>query len=111
MALAGDSAAQGSVAEALFRGHFQDGRDISDTDFLVSVGRGAAGLAEGRVRASLVSERTARQVDDDVWHATVVEEVKAVPCVTVLGRWRVGGYQEAEVFENLFNKIRVEDGL
>ena len=36
--------------------------------------------------------------------------VRAVPCVTMQGRYRVGGYQEQGVFENLFDKILKNGG-
>jgi len=40
-----------------------------------------------------------------------VEErgVEAVPCVIVLGRYKVGGFQREDVFETLFDRIRAEN--
>jgi len=32
-----------------------------------------------------------------------------VPCVIVLGRYKVGGFQREDVFETLFDRIRAEN--
>lgn len=93
--------------EDLFRGHFELGRDITDEDWLVKVGE-AAGLSEGDVRRAVGSEVAGLGVDEEVRSASVERGVEAVPCVTVQGRYRVGGYQERSVFEGLFDKIRRE---
>lgn len=94
--------------EQLFRGHFEQGRDITDADWLVQVGEQAAGLDAADVRRVLESDVAGAGVDDEVRSASVERGVEAVPCVTMQGRYRVGGYQEESVFENLFEKIRTE---
>ncbi|KAL6806606.1 thioredoxin-like protein [Trichoderma sp. SZMC 28013] len=98
-------AAQARVVETLFQGHFEDGRDISDEAWLVSVGV-AAGMPEPVVRLGLEDEDAARRVDAMAEAARDVIGVEAVPCVMVQGRYKVGGYQESQVFESLFEKIR-----
>ncbi|KAL7907139.1 thioredoxin-like protein [Trichoderma velutinum] len=99
------SAAQSRVVETLFQGHFEDGRDLSDESWLVSVGV-AAGMPEGVVRLGLEDEDAGRRVDAMADDARNVIGVEAVPCVMVQGRYKVGGYQESQVFESLFEKIR-----
>ncbi|KAL5091456.1 hypothetical protein Trisim1_003062 [Trichoderma cf. simile WF8] len=99
------AAAQARVVETLFQGHFEDGRDISDEGWLISVGV-AAGMSEAVVRLGLEDEDAARRVDAMAEAARDVIGVEAVPCVMVQGRYKVGGYQESQVFESLFEKIR-----
>ncbi|PNY28203.1 Uncharacterized protein TCAP_01870, partial [Tolypocladium capitatum] len=101
--------AQARVVEALFRGHFAEGRDISDEDWLVALGRDAAGLPEDVVRAELRDAGRARFVDDEAEAAVEEEGVEAVPCVLLLGRYKVGGYQEEHVFVKLLDRIREEN--
>ncbi|KFA62991.1 hypothetical protein S40285_06862, partial [Stachybotrys chlorohalonatus IBT 40285] len=96
--------AQAFVVEQLFSGHFEHGRDISDEEWLVEVGR-RAGLAEDDVRAVLRGEEAGAAVDREVEAAKSSGDVGAVPCVTVQGRYRVGGYQEPAVFKAVFEKI------
>ena len=105
-----DSAAQGQVVEQLFGGHFEQGRDLTDEEWLVSVGGEAAGLAEADVRRTLESDVAGGSVDDEVRSASVERDVRAVPCVTMQGRYRVGGYQEQSVFEDLFEMILSNGG-
>ena len=99
------SAAQGQVVDQLFRGHFEQGRDLTDEAWLVDVGREAAGLSPADVRRTLESDVAGGSVDDEVRSASVERDVRAVPCVTMQGRYRVGGYQEQSVFEDLFEMI------
>ncbi|KAK2591496.1 hypothetical protein QQS21_010816 [Conoideocrella luteorostrata] len=98
-------AAQARVVEGLFRGHFLLGKDISDEEFLVGLGSEAAGLPPDVVRFDLRNSDNGRFVDQEVEEAVEERGVEAVPCVTVLGKYKVGGYQEKEVFEQLFKKI------
>ncbi|KND90564.1 hypothetical protein TOPH_04823 [Tolypocladium ophioglossoides CBS 100239] len=97
--------AQARVVEALFRGHFAEGRDISDEEWLVALGRDAAGLPEDVVRAELRDARRAHFVDDEAEAAVEEEGVEAVPCVLLLGRYKVGGYQDEDGFVRLLDKI------
>lgn len=101
------AAAQAALLDALFRGHFEAGADIADEEWLVRVARSTAGLDDVAVRAALRSEEAGRMLEDEV-RSAAVGGVEAVPCVTVQGRFRVGGYQESDVFEGLFDKIRRE---
>lgn len=91
--------------EALFRGHFEQGEDLTDEAWLVSVGEKAGGLSGKDVRRVLQSEEAGRSVDEEVRSASVDRQVQAVPCVTMQGWYRVGGYQEEHVFTETFEKI------
>ncbi|KJK81972.1 hypothetical protein H634G_03235 [Metarhizium anisopliae BRIP 53293] len=102
-------AAQARVVEALFQSHFLDGKDISDEDVLVSLGSETAGLPADVVRSDLRDDDNGRFVDDEAEAAVEEKGVEAVPCVTVLEKYKVGGYQEQEVFEKLFERIWAEN--
>ncbi|EFY90512.1 DSBA-like thioredoxin domain protein [Metarhizium acridum CQMa 102] len=102
-------AAQARVVEALFRSHLLDGKDISDEDVLVSLGSEIAGLPADVVRSDLRDDDNGRFVDDEAEAAVEEKGVEAVPCVTVLGKYKVGGYQEQEVFDKLFERIWAEN--
>lgn len=99
-------AGQSGVVEQLYQGHFEDGRDLGDDAWLVTVGV-AAGIPEAVVRSGLEDEEAGRRLDAVAQAARDVMGVEAVPCVMVQDRYKVGGYQEAHVFESLFEKIRL----
>ncbi|KAK5995037.1 hypothetical protein PT974_03430 [Cladobotryum mycophilum] len=100
------AAGQARVVEALYQGHFEDGRDVSDEAWLVQVGV-QAGLPEEVVRLEMEDEDASRRVDAEAEMAREVRGVEAVPCVMVQGKYKVGGFQEGHVFEGLFDKIRL----
>ncbi|QUC21113.1 uncharacterized protein UV8b_05356 [Ustilaginoidea virens] len=102
-------AAQARVVEALFRAHFLLGQDLSDEDFLVRLGSETAGLPADLVRADLRDGDNGRLVDCQAEEAVEEKGVEAVPCVTVLGKYKVGGFQDAHVFEELFDRIWEEN--
>ncbi|KAI9151745.1 hypothetical protein HJFPF1_08955 [Paramyrothecium foliicola] len=97
--------AQARVLDRLYAGHFEFGRDITDQEWLVELGR-VEGLDPDEVRAVLTSEQAAWLVRREVAAARTEYGVAAVPSVTVQGRYRVGGFQEATVFEDLFERVR-----
>ncbi|KAK7421281.1 hypothetical protein QQZ08_009997 [Neonectria magnoliae] len=98
--------AQAAVVESLFRGHFEHGKDVTDQAWLVAVGRGV-GLAEDDVLRVLRCEATGLFLEDEV-RAAMASGVIAVPSVMVGGRFRVGGYQDTELFEGVFDRLRGE---
>ncbi|KAI5464648.1 thioredoxin-like protein [Mariannaea sp. PMI_226] len=105
-------AAQGAVVETLYRGHFERGMDVSDTTWLVAVGK-AAGLAEEAVLRVLRCDIMGSELEEEVRTAMACG-VEAVPSVLVGGRFRVGGYQDADLFEGVFDtyvRERTEDML
>ncbi|KAM0561039.1 hypothetical protein ACHAPJ_003539 [Fusarium lateritium] len=98
---------QSAVLEDLFRGHFEHGADIADEAWLMHVGRTRGGLEDAAMRAALRGPEAGQMLEEEV-RSAAVGGVEAVPCVTIQKRFRVGGYQEADVFEGLFDKIRRE---
>ncbi|KZZ96805.1 DSBA-like thioredoxin domain protein [Moelleriella libera RCEF 2490] len=101
-------AAQALVVEALFQSHFTLGEDISDQDFLVSLGSEITGQPADTIRSELENPENGRFVDYEVDEAAASKGVEAVPCVTVLSKYKVGGFQEQHVFEQLFERIWAE---
>lgn len=71
----------------------------------MAVGRDVGGLAGEDVMRVLKGEKDGWALENEV-RETATGGVEAVPCVTVQERFRVGGFQETEVFEALFDKIR-----
>ncbi|KAF5021067.1 hypothetical protein F66182_6900 [Fusarium sp. NRRL 66182] len=100
--------AQSDVLDALFRGHFEHGADIADEAWLMHVGRTEGGLEDKAIKAVLQCPDVGKLLEEQV-RSAAVGGVEAVPCVTVQKRFRVGGFQEADVFEGLFDKIRREN--
>ncbi|KAF4449709.1 hypothetical protein F53441_7046 [Fusarium austroafricanum] len=96
---------QSAVLDALFRGHFEQGADIADQTWLMHVGRTEAKLEDDAMKVALLGPEIGKMLEEEVRRAAT-GGVEAVPCVTVQKRFRVGGYQEIDVFENLFDKIR-----
>ncbi|KAF5239398.1 hypothetical protein FAUST_4963 [Fusarium austroamericanum] len=100
--------AQSAVLDALFRGHFEHGEDITNESWLLHIGRTEGKLDDDAMRAALMGPETGKMLEEEV-RSAAVGGVEAVPCVTVQNRFRVGGYQEANIFEGLFDKIRREN--
>lgn len=108
------NAAQSDMVEAIFRGHFEEGRDITDEGFLLEVGR-RVGLTDDEIMRVVRGDDglgariagTPGAVEEEVRRAMAMG-VRAVPCVTVAGRFMVGGFQDQRVFEDVFDKARRE---
>ncbi|OBS23737.1 hypothetical protein FPOA_04285 [Fusarium poae] len=98
---------QSAILDALFRGHFEHGEDITNESWLLHVGRTEGKLDDDAMRAALMGPETGKVLEEEV-RSAAVGGIEAVPCVTVQDRFRVGGYQAANIFEELFDKIRRE---
>ncbi len=104
----GGRAAASRMVELLMHTQFIEGNDVSQEEVLVRVAAAAMGLAAQDVRLELADEDATRRMDRDVEETREVRGIEAVPCVTVLGRFKVGGFQEEQVFSDLFAKIYEE---
>lgn len=110
-----------AMQAALFRGIFEEGRDVSDRGFLLEAAA-EAGLLEGpsedgggegdeeHVLAWLDGREGRELVDALERRAKAVVGIAAVPSFVVQGKFRVGGKQEEGVFLDLFERIRSEEG-
>ncbi len=102
----GGRQAQALAVELLMRSGLVDGRDLSDAEVLAQVAAAdGLGLDREDVFLELADDDATRRVDREVEAAREVRGIEAVPCVTVLGRFKVGGFQDAQVFTDLFDKI------
>lgn len=100
---------QAKVVDRIFSEQFEHAQDIyNNDDCLIRVGVETAGLTEQDIRLELADDDAETRLNREVELAREVASVEAVPCVTVLGRFKVGGYQEEHVFEKLFQKIYEE---
>lgn len=88
---------------ALYRGAFEQGRDISDRLFLLEAAA-QAGLDRDEVLAWLDGEE-ARRLADGLNRRAREVGIVAVPSFVVQGRYRIGGKQEEKVFLDLFERI------
>lgn len=113
-----DSSAAGSdddknilrdTQDALFRGEFESGRDVSDRVFLAEVALkvGLCG-SEEEVAACLDDPDARAEADALSRRAKEVVGITAVPSYVVQGRYSVGGQQSSEIFLRLFDRIRLE---
>ncbi|KAH8897070.1 thioredoxin-like protein, partial [Thozetella sp. PMI_491] len=97
---------QDAVVMALFRGAFEQGRDISDRGFLVEVALQLGLLPDdATVLAWLDSPEANARVDTSIARAKAIG-INGVPSFVVQDRYRVGGMQEPGIFLGLFDKIR-----
>jgi predicted DsbA family dithiol-disulfide isomerase len=94
------------VVEAVFAGHFTDGRDIGDPAVLAAIAA-SCGLRSTAARAFLASE-----TDTDAVHADNLRAhrlgINGVPCFVVSGCHAIAGAQEPEVIERLLDVAAVE---
>ncbi|KAB5566480.1 thioredoxin [Coniochaeta sp. 2T2.1] len=96
---------QKAMLDGLFRGVFEEGRDVSDHQFLaeVAVNAGVVETVEEAERV-MADEEMGRRVE---WESAQgrKREIEAVPSYLVQGRYFVGGMQEPEVFEEVFGRV------
>lgn len=107
IALAGQHAVQDAVVETLFRAYFMDGRDIGDNGELASLGL-SCGIKEDIVTYLAGDTDRARILAEDE-HVRDLG-VSGVPCFVIDGRYAVSGAQSPEVFFQIFDLVREEQG-
>ncbi|KAH7157595.1 thioredoxin-like protein [Dactylonectria estremocensis] len=98
--------AQAAVVESIFRGHFEHGMDVADAKWLLSVGS-SVGLEPKAVLSALDCPAMGRMLDDEM-AAAKAAGVIAVPSVLIGARFRVAGYQDPDLFEGAFDRLRKE---
>lgn len=96
----------GDLVEALFRGYFLDGRDLSDDAVLVEIA-GECGMDaddSGRYLAGRGDDQEIRAEHD----FAVSLNISGVPCFIVEGRYAVVGAQEPDAFGPVFDLVDEE---
>ena len=94
---------QTQVVEALFRGYFEEERDITSKEVLVEIGI-KAGLKEEEVKRVLEGNEFGEVVDREVERAQM-GMVQGVPHFTIDGVFEVSGAQEPETFVKIFERL------
>ncbi len=101
--LAGREGVQDAVVEALFRGYFTEGRDISDQKTLLEV-VAEAGLDRGRAAAELDADGSVAAVRAEEAQAHRLG-VQGVPFFVVNGEVSLSGAQEPGAFLEAFAQV------
>lgn len=109
---------QHQAVELLFRGHFENGEDVSSKSFLLRCARDLKLVDEfeafqGNPEVALLDwlhdSGTDRMVDYEV-HRAKWKDIAGVPTFTIQGKYRIGGAQEEGVFLDLFERIMKAEG-
>ena len=104
--LAGREGVQEPVGEALFRAHFERGRNLADPQVLVDAAA-AGGIPAERVEAMLASDEGLADVRAGLGQAQALG-IQSVPTFVINGRYAVQGAQPPEVFAQVLAKVAAE---
>jgi len=94
------------VKEALFKAHFTDGADISESSTLIALGK-EAGLEETAMLEMLNSERFGYEVTQDIQEARNIG-IRGVPFFVFNRKYAVSGAQPSDVFLQTLQKSFAE---
>ncbi|WP_292011020.1 DsbA family oxidoreductase [Chryseobacterium sp.] len=94
------------MEEALFKAHFTDGKNVADTDFLLSLAE-QLGLDKVEAKQVLNSDQYDYNVNQDIMEARN-NGINSVPFFVLNGKYAVSGAQPIEVFENALNQTYQE---
>ncbi|WP_243351273.1 DsbA family oxidoreductase [Stenotrophomonas acidaminiphila] len=104
--LAGREGVQEAVGEALFRAHFEQGRNLADPEVLAAAAA-AGGIAAARVETLLASDEGLAEVRAGLGQAQALG-IQSVPTFVINGRYAVQGAQPPEVFAQVLEKVAAE---
>jgi len=104
--LAGREGVQEAVGEALFRAHFEHGRNLADPQVLAAAAA-VGGIAAERVQAMLDSDEGMDEIRAGLGQAQALG-IQSVPTFVIDGRYAVQGGQPPEVFAQVLQKIAAE---
>ncbi len=104
--LAGREGVQEQVGEALFRAHFEHGRNLADPQVLAEAAA-AGGIPAARVEAMLASDEGLAEVRAGLGQAQALG-IQSVPTFVIDGRYAVQGAQPPEVFAQVLEKVAAE---
>ncbi|MES2480062.1 MAG: DsbA family oxidoreductase [Bacteroidota bacterium] len=99
---AGKFGLQDSAEEALFIGHFVEGKDISDNETLAAMGE-AIGLNRQNVVNFLSTDEMIKDVNQDIQEAEQIG-VTGVPFFVFDRKYAISGAQDEKVFLNTLEK-------
>lgn len=93
---------QHELADALFRGYFQEGRDVGDAATLLGIAE-AVGMDSQLADAALTEERWLDQVRSEL-AAAREHDVSGVPCLLFAGRFSLPGVQADDVMTHFIQR-------
>jgi len=96
----------GDLVEALFRGYFLDGRDLSDDSVLVDIAS-ECGMVADDIRRYLAGRDDDQEIRAEHDFAVSLN-ITGVPCFIVEGRYAVVGAQEPDAFGPVFDLVDEE---
>lgn len=96
----------GDVVEALFRGYFLEGRDLSNDGLLADIA-GECGFVAEDVRRYLAGKEDDKEIRAEHDFAVSLN-ITGVPCFIVEGRYAVVGAQEPDAFGPVFDLVDEE---
>lgn len=98
---------QDTLAEALFRAYFFDGRNIGDLEILADIAA-ENGMDRDEIHAYLSSDSDEQAVTAEDVRARKMG-VTGVPCFIINGRYAISGAQDPEVFQQVFSVAEQEE--
>ncbi len=104
VALSGER--QDAVVEGLFRGYFEEARDVGDVVVLAEIGA-AAGIDADELATSLVSRTAMEAIAAQERQATQLG-IRGVPFFVIAGRWAVSGAQEVGTLVAALDQVSAE---
>lgn len=94
--------------EALFRAHFTDGKNVADTEVLLSIAA-SVGMDRDEAKIAVTSHQFDEQVDQDMMEAEH-NNVRGVPFFILNGKYAVSGAQPTTLFEDALQQTYEETG-
>lgn len=94
------------MEEALFIAHFIDGKNVGDSEVLISLAEDL-GIDKDEAREAVTSEQFDYEVNQDIMEARN-NGVSGVPFFVLNGKYAVSGAQPVEVFENALQQTYKE---
>ena len=94
--LAKEHVVMDGAKEALLSGHFEQGKDIGDAEYLVGIGV-ELGIPETEIRETLAGDRFAAEVRADIAEARALG-VNGVPFFVLDRKYGISGAQPADAF-------------
>ncbi|WP_207514523.1 DsbA family oxidoreductase [Longitalea luteola] len=95
-----------AAEESLFKAYFTEGKNISDLDTLVDLGK-SIGLDGAEVKQTLEGDAYANEVKKDIAEAEAIG-VRGVPFFVVDRKYAVSGAQAADTFKQVFERAYTE---
>lgn len=94
------------LVEHIYKGYFEDNRDLSDRAWLLELGTSLTSIPAAEIQACLESEEWDQAIDR--LSDRNRQEFNAVPVFVMQGRFVAGGWQTAARFLEIFERIRNE---